>query len=295
MQRHVPALRGQLERNLAPEAARASGHQGHGTKIHASYNPSMGEGQSASLSAQLQQRIRAAMQRNDGWLPFDRFMSMALYEPGLGYYANDSRKFGQMPDSGSDFVTAPEMSPLFGRALAVQVAQALQACDSGEIWEFGAGSGALAAQLLAELGDRVTAYHVIELSATLRERQSLHLQPWAGRVHWHDRLPERIDGVLLGNEVLDAMPVQLLHWDGQRWFERGVCAGDARLRVAGPAHAACGHRRTPSCPARWWRFTPRPRPSCAPWPVTWAGRRRSSSTTASPRPSTTTRSAPAAR
>jgi SAM-dependent MidA family methyltransferase len=166
------------------------------------------------------------MQQNEGWLPFDRFMSLALYEPGLGYYANDSRKFGQMPDSGSDFVTAPEMSSLFGRALAAQVAQALQACDSGEIWEFGAGSGALAAQLLSELGDRVTACHVIELSATLRERQSLRLQPWADRVHWHDRLPERMDGVLLGNEVLDAMPVQLLHWDGQRWFERGVCAGD---------------------------------------------------------------------
>ncbi len=188
----------------------------------------MGEGQSASLSAQLQLRIRAAILQNDGWLPFDRFMSMALYEPGLGYYANDSRKFGAMPDTGSDFVTAPEMSTLFGRALAVQVAQALQATDSSEIWEFGAGSGALAQQLLAELGDRVSAYHVIELSANLRERQSLCLQYWTGRVHWHDRLPERMDGVLLGNEVLDAMPVQLLHWDGQRWYERGVCvSGEA--------------------------------------------------------------------
>jgi SAM-dependent MidA family methyltransferase len=129
-----------------------------------------------------------------------------------------------MPESGSDFVTAPEMSPLFGRALAVQVDQALHACESGEIWEFGAGSGALAAQLLAGLGDRVVSYHVIELSATLRERQARRLQPWASRVQWHDRLPERMDGVLLGNEVLDAMPVQLLHWDGRQWFERGVVA-----------------------------------------------------------------------
>jgi SAM-dependent MidA family methyltransferase len=182
----------------------------------------MGEGQSASLSAQLQQRIRAAIAANDGWLPFDRFMALALYEPGLGYYANGGRKFGAMPGSGSDFVTAPEMSALFGRALAVQVAQAMQACESGEIWEFGAGSGALAAQLLAELGVRVDAYHVIELSAELRERQALQLQPWAGRLIWHDRLPQRMHGVLLGNEVLDAMPVQLLHWDGQQWFERGV-------------------------------------------------------------------------
>jgi SAM-dependent MidA family methyltransferase len=184
----------------------------------------MGERQSASLSAQLQQRIRAAIADNDGWLPFDRFMALALYEPGLGYYANGGRKFGAMPGSGSDFVTAPEMSPLFGRTLAVQVAQALQACESGHIWEFGAGSGALAAQLLAELDDRVSAYHVVELSAELRQRQALCLQPWAGRVHWHDRLPGRIDGVLLGNELLDAMPVQLLLWDGERWFERGVAA-----------------------------------------------------------------------
>jgi SAM-dependent MidA family methyltransferase len=106
----------------------------------------------------------------------------------------------------------------------MQVAQALQACESGEVWEFGAGSGALAAQLLAELGERVPAYHVVELSAALRERQAQRLQPWAGHVHWHDRLPERIDGVVLGNEVLDAMPVQLLHWDGRDWFERGVVA-----------------------------------------------------------------------
>jgi len=189
----------------------------------------MGEGQSASLSAQLEQRIRAAIAGNDGWLPFDRYMALALYEPGLGYYANAGRKFGAMPDSGSDFVTAPEMSPLFGRALAVQVTQALRACNSGEIWEFGAGSGAMAAQLLAELGDRAAAYHVVELSAALRERQALRLQSWAGRVHWHDRLPERMDGVLLGNEVLDAMPVQLLHWDGQRWLERGVAAVDEAL------------------------------------------------------------------
>jgi SAM-dependent MidA family methyltransferase len=182
----------------------------------------MGPSQSGSLSAQLQQRIRAAIAGNDGWLPFDRFMALTLYEPGLGYYANGARKFGALPGSGSDFVTAPEMSPLFGRALAVQVAQAMQACESGEIWEFGAGSGALAAQLLAELGDRVDAYHVIELSAELRERQVLQLQRWDRRVHWHDRLPERMDGVLLGNELLDAMPVQLLHWDGRQWFERGV-------------------------------------------------------------------------
>lgn len=185
----------------------------------------MSESPGAGLSARLRQRIVEVIRARGGWLPFDRFMGLALYEPGLGYYANESRKFGAMPASGSDFVTAPEMSPLFGRALAAQVAQALRACDSREVWEFGAGSGALAAQLLDALGDEVETYHVIELSAALRERQAQRLQGFAGRVHWHDALPERIDGAIVGNEVLDAMPVQLLHWDGRQWFERGVAVG----------------------------------------------------------------------
>jgi len=190
--------------------------------MHAFYNQAMEDIEPASLSARLRQKIREAIVGEGGWLGFDRFMAMALYKPGLGYYANPSLKFGTMPASGSDFVTAPEMSPLFGRALAVQLRQALQACGSTTLWEFGAGSGALASQLLAELGDAVTHYHMVELSAALRQRQAERLQPWAGRVLWHDRLPERLDGVVLGNEVLDAMPVQLLHWDGSVWRERGI-------------------------------------------------------------------------
>jgi SAM-dependent MidA family methyltransferase len=189
----------------------------------------MGAKGTGSLSAPLEQRLCTAIRRNGGWLPFDRFMSVALYEPDLGYYASGSLKFGLMPASGSDFVTAPEMSPLFARALAVQLEQALQACDATEIWEFGAGSGALAAQLLGEPGASVRDYHIVELSAQLRARQVLRLQPWAGQVHWHERLPTRIDGVVLGNEVLDAMPVQLLRWDGHDWFERGVADADGRF------------------------------------------------------------------
>ena len=190
-----------------------------------SYNRCLGDGEGASLSARLRQRIAAEIQRSGGWLGFDRYMALALYEPGLGYYANDLRKFGTMPASGSDFVTAPEMSALFGRALAVQLAQALQASGSAELWEFGAGSGALAESLLAELGEAVAAYHVVELSGTLRQRQAQRLQPWAAKLRWHDALPARIDGVIVANEVLDAMPVQLLHWDGRQWFERGVGLG----------------------------------------------------------------------
>jgi SAM-dependent MidA family methyltransferase len=177
---------------------------------------------STVLARRMNASLRAAIETQGGWLPFDRFMSLALYAPGLGYYARDSRQFGTMPASGSDFVTAPELSPLFGRALAVQIHQALHATGTHAVWEFGAGSGALAAQLLEALGDEVQAYHVVELSATLRQRQQERLQAWQGRVHWHDRLPDTLHGVLVGNEVLDAMPVHLLHFDGQAWFERGV-------------------------------------------------------------------------
>src|SRR5205823_9806954 len=114
----------------------------------------MSPNEPASVSAPLTALIRRAIERDGGWLPFDRFMAMALYAPGLGYYARDDRQFGRMPSSGSDFVTAPELSQLFGRALARQVAEALAACGSEEVWEFGAGSGALAQQLLAALGER---------------------------------------------------------------------------------------------------------------------------------------------
>jgi SAM-dependent MidA family methyltransferase len=179
-------------------------------------------GQHESLSAQLSDRIHSAIQAQGGWLPFDRFMAIALYEPGLGYYAHHSRKFGAMPSSGSDFVTAPEMSPLFGQMLAVQVAQALQACDTTALWEFGAGSGALAVQLLRTLGGKLKSYHIVELSASLRARQAEALAPWNGLVIWHDQLPAQFEGVVVGNELLDAMPVQLLRWSGTQWQQRGV-------------------------------------------------------------------------
>jgi SAM-dependent MidA family methyltransferase len=180
-----------------------------------------------SLSARLTARLLAAIAAAGGWLPFDRFMAMALYEPGLGYYGSGQRLFGSMPDSGSDFVTAPELTPLFGQALARQVAQALQAARADEVFEFGAGSGALAAQLLEALGDRVQRYSIVDLSGALRQQQEERLAPWGARVRWLDAWPEAMHGVVVGNEVLDAMPVQLLHWDGEQWFERGVTARPA--------------------------------------------------------------------
>jgi SAM-dependent MidA family methyltransferase len=205
---------------------------------------------SASVSAALPaltRLIHAATVRNGGWLPFDRFMALALYAPGLGYYANPGRKFGLLPEGGSDFVTAPELSPLFGRALARQVGQALQASGTGEVWEFGAGSGALAAELLGAL-DGVVRYTIVDLSGSLRERQRERLAPFGTRVRWVDALPDSIEGVIVGNEVLDAMPVQLLHFDGSAWQERGVVAqGEAFAWADRPTALAppAGHAFAP--------------------------------------------------
>ena len=182
--------------------------------------------------AQLTRLLRRAIDTAGGWLPFDRFMALALYAPGLGYYARGSRQFGAMPASGSDFVTAPELSPLFGAALARQLLQALDATATDEIWEFGAGSGALASQLLQALGGRVQRYSIVDLSGSLRTRQREILAPFGERVRWLDALPATMRGVVVGNEVLDAMPVQLLHWDGAEWFERGVVGGAAAFAFA---------------------------------------------------------------
>jgi SAM-dependent MidA family methyltransferase len=175
-----------------------------------------------SVSAALRATLLRAIEAEGGWLPFDRFMALALYAPNLGYYASGQRLFGAMPQSGSDFVTAPELSPMFARALARQVAQALQATGTDEVWEFGAGSGALAAQLLEALGPAVRRYTIVDLPAPLRQRQQQRLAAFGERVRWADTLPVALQGVVLGNEVLDAMPVQLLHFDGQQWCERGV-------------------------------------------------------------------------
>jgi len=180
----------------------------------------------SSVSAALARLIGVAIDRAGGWIPFSRFMALALYAPGLGYYASGRTIVGRMPSSGSDFVTAPELSPLFGRALARQVAQALDATGSDEVWEFGAGSGALAAELLATLGDRVRRYSIVEVSAPLRERQGEATRAFGERVRWLDALPESMEGVVVANEVLDAMPVDLLHFDGATWHWRGVVRGE---------------------------------------------------------------------
>ena len=191
------------------------------------------------LTPPLQTRIHEAISDAGGWLGFDSFMRMALYTPGLGYYANDLLKFGLMPggvtgtggDAGSDFVTAPEMSPCFGQALARQIAEAFHATGTAEVWEFGAGSGALAEQVLQAL-PQITRYTIVDVSGSLRARQQQRLSAFGPRVRWASVLPEVIRGVVIGNEVLDAMPVRLLARVNGVWHERGVTSHQGRFAYA---------------------------------------------------------------
>src|SRR5512134_3938790 len=176
------------------------------------------EPQALAASRALLDRIGAELAGAGNWIPFARYMELALHEPGLGYYAAGARKFG----AGGDFVTAPELSPLFGRALARQVAQILQPGEA--ILEFGAGSGVLAEVLLSEL-DGVK-YEILETSPELRDRQQKRL---GSRVHWLDQLPRKFRGVMLANEVVDAMPVHALAWTHGGLLERGVCANEGHL------------------------------------------------------------------
>jgi SAM-dependent MidA family methyltransferase len=212
---------------------------GHG-KVLAKIRPTITDvtnmTQASILTTELSAHIAKAIDAAGGWLGFDQFMALALYTPQLGYYANDSRKFGLMPagvkGGGSDFVTAPELSPRFGLALARQVAQALQASGKAEVWEFGAGSGALALQLLDALGPLVERYTIVDLSGSLRERQRERLAAHAGKVQWASELPATMRGVVVGNEVLDAMPVKLLNRLNGVWHERGVAMHEGRLTYA---------------------------------------------------------------
>jgi len=177
-----------------------------------------------ACSAALCSRIVAEIDAAGGWIGFDRFMDLALYTPGMGYYAGGAHKFG----AAGDFLTAPELSDVFAQALGAQVAQLL-ALGAPQIIEVGAGSGQLAADLLLELErrDRLPErYCILELSGELRARQkatlSTHVPQFLPRLRWLECLPEDFDGLVLANEVLDAMPVHLVVWNGEGIAERGV-------------------------------------------------------------------------
>ncbi|MDR2690196.1 MAG: SAM-dependent methyltransferase [Azoarcus sp.] len=169
--------------------------------------------------------------RAGGWMPFASYMTRALYEPGLGYYSSGARKFG----AGGDFITAPELTPLFGQALAAQVEEIMR-MSAPRLIEVGAGSGHLIADLLLELERRACppAYcAILELSADLRARQHETLARraphWLPRVEWLDTLPEKFAGVVVANEVLDAMPLHLIVKRAGELFERGVSVSDGAL------------------------------------------------------------------
>jgi SAM-dependent MidA family methyltransferase len=192
----------------------------------------------------LQQQICETIATAGGHIGFDRFMELALYAPGLGYYSSGHHKFGE----GGDFVTAPELSTLFSRCLARQCAEVLAAIPAGDILEFGAGSGIMAATILRELAALnclPRRYAILELSSELRARQqqtiAQHAPELLARVEWLDALPEPgFCGVILANEVLDAMPVQrfcirhdephelVVGWNGQG-FDLLSAAPDAAL------------------------------------------------------------------
>lgn len=176
-------------------------------------------------SQQLSLLIQEEIDRNNGWISFAVFMQMALYTPGLGYYSGGAKKFG----AGGDFVTAPEISPLFAQTLARQAVQVIDETH-GDILELGAGTGKLAADLLLtlhELDKFPARYYILEVSAYLRQVQRDNLKKLLPetvfqRVMWLDSLPGEFVGLILGNEVLDAIPVHLVYQAEAELLERGV-------------------------------------------------------------------------
>ena len=205
----------------------------------------------ASLLGEMRDRLSKQVTQAGGALPFDRFMEAALYTPGLGYYVNGRRKFGE----SGDFVTAPEVSPLFSRCLARQIAECLGNLGDGCVLEVGAGSGRMAADTLAELealGALPERYLILELSPSLQQLQYETLDRdvphLCARVEWLSQLPaDGFRGVLVGNELLDAMPVHRFRRSGDAWQELSVAVEDGafvdhwtELRSAGLEQALAG-------------------------------------------------------
>jgi SAM-dependent MidA family methyltransferase len=191
----------------------------------------------AAVSAALRARLAA----RGGWIGFDEYLELVLYEPGLGYYSAGAAKLG----TSGDFITAPELSPLFGRCLARQCAPFLAA--GGDLLELGAGTGALAEGLLLQLellGALPRHYYILEISADLRERQRERLRHLPPALHdrlcWLSTLPQRaLNGVILANEVADALPFQCFGASAAGFLERGV-ALDPRGDPAWAARPATG-------------------------------------------------------
>jgi len=240
-----------------------------------------------ATSQRLHREMSATITAAGGWIPFNRFMQMALYTPGLGYYAAGSTKLADarsdvadhqpsgksaqtasypistsQPVSTSspplvapkgDFVTAPQLTPLFGRTLARQIAEVLRATGTKDILEFGAGTGVLASDILQAMDDMGIAvrYQILEVSADLAMRQQTLLASWGGSVQWIDRLPDQFEGCIIGNEVLDAMPVEVFAWTPSgELVERGVSVSDNQFTWSDrPASAELTEAIASRCPA----------------------------------------------
>jgi len=184
-------------------------------------------------SEQLLRLIKHKINEAGGKITFADYMQLCLYAPGLGYYSAGSHKIGD----GGDFTTAPEISSLFSRSLANQIIDVLQQLEHGNILEFGAGSGTMAVGILRELRDKQSLpehYYIIEASADLRERQqqAIHdvIPELESRVIWLDKLPDDFIGVVLANEVCDAMPVHRLHFKNGISYEQYIVNIDDQLQ-----------------------------------------------------------------
>jgi len=186
-------------------------------------------------SARVVAHVRDEIARAGGFIPLARYIELVLYAPALGYYVAGARKFG----ADGDFVTGPELTPIYGAAVARQLDAVLSRADRREIVEVGAGSGALAAAVLSELAQRdalPSRYLILEVSPELRARQQASIAATADaarvRVEWLDRLPTTIDGVVVMNEVLDAVAPRVIARRSGAWMERGVVSMGDQLDIA---------------------------------------------------------------
>ena len=191
-----------------------------------------------AISEQLQARIRQSIEAAGGWLSFERYMEMALYEPGLGYYAAGSVKIG----AGGDFVTAPELTPLFGRTIARQCMPWLEQLQNPAVLEIGPGTGSLAAALLEELArlnQPCPEYWLLETSPELKGRQQRTLAAWRETVRWLDTTPQQpFEAIVIINEVADALPVTRFSMDAGGPRPLGVRAAPALHLETGPSDPA---------------------------------------------------------
>jgi len=189
-------------------------------------------------SALLKAKIASQIATQGGWLPFSRYMEMALYEPGMGYYSAGAHKLG----AGGDFTTAPELSPLFGAAICATLLPVLEGLkEKGlptQILEFGAGTGKLATSILTRLNDlgfSLDFYNIIEISPDLAQRQQEKIELTVKQLNlrtqcnWLTELPKNFKGIILANEVIDAIPCDTIIYQNGFWYWYGVAFENNKL------------------------------------------------------------------